>query len=76
MSISAKELQKKESNTKLILEAKNIQFDDWLAEKYDEVFEENGDTIQKALKYLAAKEKIQKLLWTLNKWKGENKWDS
>lgn len=50
MALTNKELAKKKATAKLILEAKGLDFDEWLAEKYDEVFSENEDVIQKALK--------------------------
>ncbi|MFI3618855.1 hypothetical protein [Enterococcus avium] len=50
MAVSNKELAKKKATAKLILEAKGLDFDEWLAQKYDEVFSENEEIIQKALK--------------------------
>lgn len=50
MPISGKELMRKKATAKLILEAKGLNFDEWLAQKYDEVFRDNEDVIQKALK--------------------------
>ncbi|EOH86312.1 hypothetical protein [Enterococcus pallens] len=50
MAITNKELTKKKATAKLILEAKGLDFDEWLAQKYDEVFSENEEIIQKALK--------------------------
>lgn len=50
MAVASKELVKKKATAKLILEAKGQNFDEWLAEKYDEVFSENEEIIQKALK--------------------------
>lgn len=50
MPITSKELAKKKATAKLIIEAKGDNFDDWLAQKYDEVFEENETIIHKALK--------------------------
>lgn len=43
--------------TKLLLEAKGINFDEWLANKYDEVFDENQEAILEALKQSAKNEK-------------------
>lgn len=60
MSVTNKELAKKKATTKLILEAKGLDFDEWLAEKYDEVFSENEEIIQKALK--SFKDQNKKLL--------------
>lgn len=53
MAISQKELAKKKSMAKLLIEANGENFDEWLAKKYDETFQENEDVIQKALKELA-----------------------
>lgn len=50
MAVTNKELAKKKATAKLILEAKGQNFDEWLAEKYNEVFSENEEIIQKALK--------------------------
>jgi len=56
MTISQKELTKKKTMAKLLLESKGINFDDWLAKKYDEVFDENQEEIVKALKQSLNKE--------------------
>lgn len=52
MVVTNKELAKKKATAKLILEAKGLDFDEWLAKKYDEVFSENEEIIQKGLKLL------------------------
>lgn len=55
MPITSKELAKKKATAKLIIEAKGDNFDDWLAQKYDEVFDENEAIIHKALKSFTEK---------------------
>lgn len=57
MTVTNKELAKKKTKAKLILEAQGLDFDEWLAEKYDEVFNENEEIIQKALKSLKEQNK-------------------
>lgn len=53
MAITQKELNKKKTMAKLLLEAKGKNFDEWLAIKYDEVFDENQEAILDALKQSA-----------------------
>lgn len=53
MAITQKELNKKKTMPKLLLEAKGKNFDEWLASKYDEVFDENQEAILDALKQSA-----------------------
>ncbi|MEQ8150903.1 hypothetical protein [Enterococcus faecalis] len=53
MAITQKELNKKKTMAKLLLEAKGKNFDEWLASKYDEVFDENQEAILDALKQSA-----------------------
>ena len=53
MAITQKELNKKKTMVKLLLEAKGKNFDEWLASKYDEVFDENQEAILDALKQSA-----------------------
>lgn len=49
--ISQKELAKKKSMAKLLIEVKGGDFDEWLAEQYDQVISENEATIHDALKF-------------------------
>ena len=53
MAITQKELNKKKTMAKLLLEAKGKKFEEWLASKYDEVFDENQEAILDALKQSA-----------------------
>ncbi|EGO6131204.1 hypothetical protein EL436_13490 [Enterococcus faecalis] len=53
MAITQKELNKKKIMAKLLLEAKGKNFDECLASKYDEVFDENQEAILDALKQSA-----------------------
>lgn len=53
MAITQKELNKKKTMAKLLPEAKGKNFDEWLASKYDEVFDENQEAILDALKQSA-----------------------
>ena len=53
MAITQKELNKKKTMAKLLLEAKGKNFDEWLASKYDEVSDENQEAILDALKQSA-----------------------
>ena len=53
MAITQKELNKKKTMAKLLLEAKGKNFDEWLASKSDEVFDENQEAILDALKQSA-----------------------
>ena len=53
MASTQKELNKKKTMAKLLLEAKGKNFDEWLASKYDEVFDENQEAILDALKQSA-----------------------
>ncbi|EOI51511.1 hypothetical protein [Enterococcus gilvus] len=49
--ISQKELAKKRSMAKLLVEVNGGDFDEWLAEKYDQAITENETTIHDALKF-------------------------
>lgn len=52
-----KELAKKKSMAKLLVEAKGENFDDWMAEQYDRAVSENEATIQEALEFYKTKQR-------------------
>lgn len=55
--LTQKELAKKKSMAKVLVESQGKDFDDWLAEQYDAVISENEDTIQKALNFYLERNK-------------------
>ncbi|MCC4313458.1 MULTISPECIES: hypothetical protein [Carnobacterium] len=47
--ITKAELSKKKAVAQLFLQTKDIDIDDWLADKYQEVVDDNPDTLSEAL---------------------------
>lgn len=57
MGITKKELGRKKAKAILILEAQGLSHDDWLAQKYEELFDQSEETIRQALTYFKENKK-------------------
>ncbi|GMG66718.1 hypothetical protein [Tetragenococcus halophilus] len=55
MRVTKKELSRKKAKAILILETQGLSYDDWLAQKYEELFDQSEETIRQALAYFKEK---------------------
>ncbi|BAK95373.1 hypothetical protein [Tetragenococcus halophilus] len=55
MKISKKDLSRKKAKAILILETQGLSYDEWLAQKYEELFDQSEETIRQALAYFKEK---------------------